>query len=322
MRIVVTDHAFADVRHERDIAAAVNADFDVFDARTESEAVAAVTGADVALVNFAPMTERSLAAMNEGAVVVRYGIGYDNVDLDAANKLGISVCNVPDYGGDTVADHAVTLLLMLVRKVMQFDRIVADGKWIPATDLAPILATSATTVGLLGTGRIGLAVAKRLAPFGFEVIAYDPYADIGVADEFGIELVDLDTLFSRSNVLSLHAPATTETHKVVGRANIAKMPFGSYIVNTSRGALVDEDAVLDALESGQLAGVGLDVFDPEPLAPEHGLRSHPQAILTPHAAFYSEQSLEALQRLAAEEAGRGIRAEPLRCVVNSPSRPA
>jgi len=322
MRIVVTDHAFADVRHERDIAAAVSADFDVFDAHTESDAVTAVTGADVALVNFAPMTERSLAAMNEGAVVVRYGIGYDNVDLDAANKLGISVCNVPDYGGDTVADHAVTLLLMLVRKVTQFDRIVADGKWIPATDLAPIVATAATTVGLLGTGRIGLAVATRLAPFGFEVIAYDPYADAAVADEYGIELVDLDTLFSRSNVLSLHAPATTETHKVVGRANIAKMPFGSYIVNTSRGALVDEDAVLEALDNGQLAGVGLDVFDPEPLAPEHGLRSHPHAILTPHAAFYSEQSLEALQRLAAEEAGRGIRGEPLRCMVNTPARPA
>lgn len=318
MRIVVTDHAFDDVHFERDIAEELDAHFEVFDAHTEDAAVAAVSGADVALVNFAPMNERVLSAMNDGGVVVRYGIGYDNVDLDAAGRLGISVCNVPDYGGDTVADHAVTLVLMLLRKVTQFDRIVTAGDWVSATHFAPILASTSTTVGLLGTGRIGMAVAARLAPFGFTVIAYDPYADTNRANDAGVELVDLEQLFRRSNVLSLHAPSTPDTAKVVDADNIAKMPFGSYVVNTSRGALVDQDAVLAALEQGQLSGVGLDVFDPEPLPRDHGLRAHPHAILTPHAAFYSVQSLQTLQRLAAEEAGRAARREPLRCRVNNP----
>ncbi len=319
MRIVVTDHAFGDLRYEQQMAAELGAELAEFDATTEAEAIEAVRAADIAIVNFAPMTADALAVMNPNAVVVRYGIGFDNVDLDAASALGISVCNVPDYGADTVADHAVTLILMLARKVVQFDRALSEGRWISPTELAPVHASTQTTVGLLGTGRIGLAVAKRLRPFGFEVIAYDPFAEPAVVGEFGVTLVGLDELFERSNVLSLHAPATETTHLVVNAENLAKMPFGAILVNTSRGALVDESAVLAALNSGQLAGVGLDVFYPEPLAADHGLRAHPHAILTPHAAFYSEQSLQNLQKLAAEEAGRAGRGEPLRCRVNAPA---
>ncbi|QSE82965.1 C-terminal binding protein [Rhodococcus koreensis] len=316
MRMVITDHSFAGEDFERAAAKDLDADFAVFHATTEAEAIEAVRGADVALVNFAPMTAAALGAMNPNGVVVRYGIGFDNVDLDAATRLGVRVCNVPDYGADTVADHAVTLTLMLVRKVAQFDRALAAGGWPSATELAPIRSTSETTVGLLGTGRIALAVAKRLRPFGFDLIAHDPYADPDVAAAHGIDLVDLDELFRRSHVLSLHAPATADTRGIVNADNLAKMPFGSFLVNTSRGALVEQDAVLDALDSGALAGVGLDVFHPEPLTPDHRLRAHPHAVLTPHAAFYSEQSLRDLQRLAAEEAARAIRGEPLRCPVN------
>lgn len=314
--MVITDHNFAGEDFERAAAKELDADFAVFHATTEAEAIEGVRGADVALVNFAPMTAAALAAMNPNGVVVRYGIGFDNVDLDAATRLGVRVCNVPDYGADTVADHAVTLTLMLLRKVAQFDRALAAGGWPSATELAPIRSTSETTVGLLGTGRIALAVAKRLQPFGFDLIAHDPYANPDVAADHGITLVDLDELFRRSHALSLHAPATADTRGIVNADNLAKMPFGSFLVNTSRGALVEQDAVLDALDSGALAGVGLDVFHPEPLAPDHRLRAHPNAVLTPHAAFYSEQSLRDLQRLAAEEAARAIRGEPLRCPLN------
>lgn len=314
--MVITDHNFAGEDFERAAAKELDADFATFAATTETEAIEAVRGADVALVNFAPMTAAALAAMNPNGVVVRYGIGFDNVDLDAATRLGVRVCNVPDYGADTVADHAVTLTLMLLRKVAQFDRALAAGGWPSATELAPIRSTSETTVGLLGTGRIALAVAKRLQPFGFDLIAHDPYANPDVAADHGITLVDLDELFRRSHALSLHAPATADTRGIVNADNLAKMPFGSFLVNTSRGALVEQDAVLDALDSGALAGVGLDVFHPEPLAPDHRLRAHPNAVLTPHAAFYSEQSLRDLQRLAAEEASRAIRGEPLRCPLN------
>lgn len=319
MRIVVTDHNFADLRYERETAAALGARVHEFDARTESEAIEAVRGADIAFVNFAPITAAAAAVMNSGAVVIRYGIGVDNIDLAAAARVGIRVCNVPDYGADTVADHAVTLILMLTRKIVAFDRIVSAGDWVPPIELAPIRASSATTVGLLGTGQIGLATANRLRPFGFELVAYDPFADEQAMAEHGITLVGPSELFERAQVLSLHAPATAQTHRIVNAENLAKMPFGAYLVNTSRGALVDEDAVLAALDSGRLAGVGLDVFDPEPLADDHGLRAHPNAILTPHAAYYSEESLLNLQRLAAEEAGRAGRGEPLRCVVNAPA---
>ena len=316
MRMVITDHNFAGEDFERATAARLGADFDVYHVTTETDAAEAVRGADIALVNFAPMTATVLRAMNPGAVVIRYGIGYDNVDLDAATRLGVRVCNVPDYGADTVADHTVTAVLALLRKVVQFDRALAGGGWPSPTELAPIRSMAETTVGLFGTGRIGLAVARRLRPFGFQVIAYDPYADVGAVADAGITLVDLGELFARSHVLSLHAPATAETTGIVNAANLAAMPAGVFLVNTSRGALVDQDAVLAALDSGQLAGVALDVFQPEPLPVGHGLRSHPNAILTPHTAFYSEQSLRDLQRLAADEAGRAGRGERLRCPVN------
>ncbi|WP_245839282.1 C-terminal binding protein [Mycobacterium aquaticum] len=314
--MVITDHAFAGEQFERDAAAELGAEFDVYNVSTEAAAANAVRGADIALVNFAPMTESVLQQMNPGAVVVRYGIGYDNVDLNAARAQGIRVCNVPDYGADTVADHAVTVILALIRKVHLFSRAIAAGDWPSATALAPIRSMAETTVGLLGTGRIGMAVANRLLPFGFKILAYDPYANAESTAERGVTLVDLDELFERSNVLSLHAPATPETTGIVSTENLAKMPKGSFLVNTSRGALVDQDAVLEALNSGQLAGAALDVFVPEVLPTDHPLRSHPNALLTPHAAFYSEQSLRDLQRLAAEEALRAGRGEPLRCPVN------
>jgi len=319
IRMVVTDHIFADLEQERAAAAALGTELEAFNVSTEEETIAALRGANIALVNFAPITDAVLAAMAPGAVIVRYGIGYDNVDLEAADARGVSVCNVPDYGGDTVADHAVTLALMLLRKVIQFDRVLGAGEWTSPPALAPILASSQTTVGLLGTGRIGLAVARRLQPFGFNVIAFDPFANEETVRDYGIGLVPLEELFGQAHLISLHAPATPATHKIVNAGNLALMKSGSFIVNTARGSLVDQDAVLDALESGQLAGVGLDVFDREPLPRDHGLRRHPNAVLTPHAAFYSEQSLHNLQRLAAEEAIRAGRGEKLRCLVNSPA---
>lgn len=314
--MVITDHAFAGEDFERAAAADLGADFAVYQAATTDEAADAVTDADIALVNFAPITAAVLEKMRPGGTVIRYGIGYDNVDLAAAAARGIAVCNVPDYGADTVADHAVTVIVALLRKVHQFDRAITTGAWPSATELAPIRSMAETTVGLLGTGRIGAAVARRLLPFGFEVIAYDPYADPQTVGADGITLVQLDELFARSHVLSLHAPATPDTAGIVGIHNLARMQWGSYLVNTARGALVDQDAVVQALESGQLAGAALDVFVPEPLPTGHPLRSHPNALLTPHAAFYSEQSLRDLQRLAAEEALRAGRGEPLRCRLN------
>lgn len=317
--VVVTDHIFEGVERERAFAESIGAEFRSAQCTTETETARTVEGADIVFVNFAPITARVLDAMAPGAVIIRYGVGWDNVDVDAANARGVSVCNVPDYGTTTVADHAVSLSLMLLRKLHQFNSVISSGSWLKPADQAPILEFGDATIGLLGTGKIGLTVAERLRPFGFTLLAYDPYADAERLAGLGIELVPQEELWRRSNLVTLHAPATPETIRAANAESIASMPPGSYIVNTARGALVDLDAVVAALQSGQLSGVGLDVFDPEPLPEDHPIRSIPAAILTPHAAFYSERSMQNLQRLAVEEGRRAATGDRLRCRVNTPA---
>ncbi|RGE20499.1 C-terminal binding protein [Leucobacter sp. wl10] len=316
--VVVTDHIFADLERERAFAARIGAEFRSAQCTSEHETIEAVGGANIVFVNFAPVTPAVLDALAPGAVVIRYGVGWDNVNVVAAAERGVSVCNVPDYGTTTVADHAVSLALTLLRRLHQFSAVISAGGWVKPASQAPIQEFSETTIGLFGTGKIGLTVAERLRPFGFTLLAHDPYANKDQLDALGIELVALDEFWSRSDLVTLHAPATPATVGAVNAESIAAMPRGSYVVNTARGALVDLDAVGDALESGQLAGVGLDVFEPEPLPEDHPIRSLENAILTPHAAFYSESSMQNLQRLAVEEAQRAALGEPLRCPVNRP----
>lgn len=316
--VVVTDHIFPALDRERAFAEGIGAEFRAAQCTTEEATVEVVRGADIVFVNFAPVTPAVLDALAPGAVLIRYGVGWDNVDTDAANARGISVCNVPDYGTTTVADHAVSLALSLLRRLHQFNSVISSGGWLTPGSQAPIYEFSDATIGLFGTGRIGLMVAERLRGFGFTLLAYDPYASAERLAELGIESVSLDELWSRSNLVTLHAPATPATHHAVNAASIARMPRGAYIVNTARGALVDLDAVVEALGTGQLAGAGLDVFDPEPLPEHHPIRSVESAILTPHAAFYSESSMDNLQRLAVEEAVRAHAGQPLRCLVNTP----
>lgn len=317
--VAVTDHIFPDIEGEQSFARRIGAEFRSGQCVTEDETAALVRGARIAFVNFAPVTARVLDELAPGAVVIRYGVGWDNVDTVAADERGIAVCNVPDYGTTTVADHAVSLVLSLLRRLPQFDAILSAGSWTKPSSQAPIREFAETVIGLFGTGKIGLTVAERLRAFGFELIAYDPYADRDRLRSLGIEPVERDALWRRAHLVSLHAPATPETIRAVNHESIAMMRDGAYIVNTARGALVDLDAVVDGLQSGKLAGAGLDVFDPEPLPHDHPIRRARNAVLTPHAAFYSESSMERLQRLAVEEAERAIAGMPLRCMVNDPA---
>lgn len=313
--IVVTDHAFGGVRHEQALADRIGATLSVHQCVTEVETQAVARDADVLLVNFAPITRRVLETMRPSAVVIRYGIGYDNVDVEAARELGIRVCNIPDYGVDTVADHTVSCLLALLRKLGPASAAVRRQGWLAAGELGLIRGFAETTVGLVGTGRIGRAVAARLRPFNFEILAYDPYVDRADLLEIGIESVPFGEVLSRAHAISLHAPLTDANRGLMDAEAFATMRPGSYLVNTSRGGLVDESALIDALRSGQLAGAALDVFDPEPLSPDSALRDIEEVILTPHAAFYSESSLDVLQRLASEEAERALTGAALRCPI-------
>ena len=314
-RVVVTDQRFADVAAERAAIEAAGAELVLADCATADEVAVAVRGADVVLANLAPVDAAALGGLAPGAVVIRYGIGTDNVDLEAARRCGVRVANVPDYGADTVADHASAAMLSLLRRLPFYDRAIREEGWIAPDRVPDLPALSECTVGLIGVGRIGLAVAARLRAFGIAVIAADPFADPARLAEAGVRLVERDALLAAADGISLHLPATPATRRMIDRAALARCKPGAVLVNTSRGALVDEAALAEALAAGRLAGAALDVFDPEPLAPDSPLRTLPNVILTPHAAFYSRASLALLQRLAAEEAARALGGEALRCPV-------
>ena len=314
-RIVVTDHAFTDTRHEQAAASSLNAVFEEFSVRTEAETISAVKEADVAFVNFAPMTRLVLQEMKPGSTVIRYGIGVDNVDLEAAQEFGVRVANVPDYGVETVADHAAASLLTLARRIPFYNDRIRAEHWVAPTGLGPVRSLRQHTLGLLGFGRIAQAVHRRLAAFGATTIAHDPFCPDHVFASFGVESVSLEELARRTTALSVHAPLTPDTENVIDAAFLNAMPTGSIIVNTARGGLVDEDALSAALSSGHLAGAVLDVTRPEPVPADSPLRERPTLLLTPHAAFYDEESLDNLQRLASEEALRAVQGDALRCQV-------
>lgn len=311
--VVVTDHAFKDVAAEEKVARDHGASFSWHACREPNETADAVAGADVAIVNFAPVTRTVLERMSPGATVIRYGIGYDNVDIDAARDVGVQVANVPDYGIETVADHAAASLLTLTRRLPEYDRRIKQEGWVRPAELGPIRGLRSTVMGLIGMGRIAQALHTRLAPFGFSFVGFDPHCPAEVFHRLGVEQVDIDELARRSHAISLHAPSSPETHHLVNDRFLAAVPTGAVLVNTARGSLVDEHALADALRRGQLAGAALDVFDTEPLSQESPLRTAPGVLLSPHAAFYDEDSLHRLQQLASEEAGRALRGEPLRC---------
>lgn len=315
MKFVVTDQAFGNTRHEQAAAQAAGASFAEFQCRTEEETIQAVAGANAVLNNFAPMTRRVMQAMADGATIVRYGVGVDNVDLAAAKQLGIRVCNVPDYGIDEVADHAAAMTLMLARKLNQYDRGIRAGEWKIDQMVDGVRSLRNSTVGLIGLGRIAKSYASRMAAFGCNIIGFDPYVTAEQAQAAGISLMSQEQVIASANILSLHVPLTPETRHLINAEAIAQMPQGAVIINCSRGGLIDETALAAALVSGQISGAGLDVFEKEPLPADSPLRTAPHLTMSPHAAFFSDTSVDTLQRLASEEALRGLRGEPLRCAL-------
>ncbi len=237
-------------------------------------------------------------------------------DLKAAGARGIPVCNVPDYCIAEVADHALALALSLARQIPQTDAAVRAGTWkiLPPT---PFPAFRTTTFATAGFGRIARAVLERARVFGFRLAAYDPFVPANAFADAGIQRLDLDALWRESGILSLHLPLTADTRHMVGETSLARMRSDSIVINTARGGLVDTRALARALAEKRIAGAGLDVFETEPLEPDHPLRQAPNAILTSHTAWYSAGSVPELQRKSAEAVVRAIRGEPLVNVVNA-----
>ncbi len=246
--------------------------------------------------------------------VVRAGVGFNNVDIETAGKLGIVVCNVPDYGTEEVADHSIMLLLALARKLSPCDRAIRAGGWDYRSALgAPRLRGK--TIGIVGCGRIGAATALRAKALGLDVLIYDPKIPHGVEKALGVGRVHtLAELAERSLFVSVHCYLDQSTRHLIDAKFFEKLPHGAYLINTARGPIVDEKALLAALDSGKISGAGLDVVEIEPLANDR-LRKHPNVLLTPHSAFYSVEGFIELRSKTAAEALRLIRGEdPLNAV--------
>ncbi len=317
-RVVVTDYTFPNLDRERLAAEALGASFEAHQCRTAAEVASAIAGADVAVVQFAPCGAEAIAGLAPGATLLRYGIGYDNIDVAAAAARSMPVGYVPDYCIDEVADHTVALMLSSLRKLPGLDASLRAGRWEAVAAARPLKPFAETVVGFLGFGQIGREICRRLKPFGFQFIVADPMLDDAKAAELGVRRVDVGTLFREADALSLNAPATPETTGIVNAGTLKTMKSNAVIVNTARGKLVNEPDLAAALTDGVIAGAGLDVFETEPLPADSPLRQAPNLILTPHAAWYSEAAIGRLQQLIADDIGAALSgARPRRPVPGS-----
>lgn len=252
-------------------------------------------------------------------IIARTGIGVDRIDLDAATERGILVINTPDGPTESTAEHAIALLLNLCKQVAVTERILRSGQPFPALpELTPGLEVFGATLGLVGLGRIGSRVATIAQVLGMQVLAFDPFIASERANTLGVTLVpSLAELLRRSQVVSLHCPSIPETYHILNAETLRMMPKGSYLINVARGALVDEAALLDALQSGHLAGAALDVFDPEPPMRQHPLFTLPNTICTPHIGSYTYASVVRMQVMACEQIASALRGERPTNLVNT-----
>lgn len=303
--VLLTDYAWPDNSVERSIVEA--AGFALVTGPAEPapagviEELAAAHRPAAILTCWAPVSAAAIGASGELRIVARLGVGLDNIAVDAATERGVWVTNVPDYCVEEVSDHAVGMVLALTRGLTVCDREVRSGRWEPAG--ARLRRLSALTCGVVGYGRIGRVTARKLRAFGGQILAADPHPP---ASTPGVEIVPLEDLLRRSDVVILHVPLTGSTHHLIGAAQLALMPPGALLVNVSRGALVDTGAVVAALDSGRLGGAAFDVLETEPDVPG-ALLAQPRALLTPHVAFSSDVSVTELRRRAAEEVVRVLK---------------
>jgi D-3-phosphoglycerate dehydrogenase len=293
-KVFITDYTIAD---ELDIEEAILAPAGLKIVRaactTEADVLAAIEGVDpVAIITqWAPTNAAVMDRCPNLKVVSRNGIGVDNIDLEYCRARGIAVTNSPTYCTTEVADHAVALMLALVRKLVLTTDEVRGGAW-GAEFLPPLRRLGKLTLGIIGGGRIGTAVAQRAAPFFGEVVVNDCAAEGCLIASEPVHLLPLAEVLRRADVLTLHVPGTDETRHLINAAALAQMKPTAYLVNTCRGSVVDTEALVAALQNGRLAGAGLDVHEQEPLPTDHPLRSCPQVIITPHVAYYSEEAVE------------------------------
>lgn len=300
--VVIADNRYSAYDEEKAVLSEVDAEVRIFPSQSPEEARAAFADADAILVNLFPMTAEIIDGLPKCRVISRYGVGYDNVAVEAATRRGIWVTFVPDYCFEEVADHALALLLCCIRKVGYKDRMIRQGKWNVHRN-QPAYRVEGKTLGILGYGNAAHTLLRKVSGLGFgRVLMCDPYVRASTIKAAGAVPVDLATLLMESEYISVHVPLTAETRHMIGRAELALVKPGAILVNTARGPVLDEAALADALREGRLGGAGLDVFETEPLPAESPLRDLDNVVFTDHAGWYSEESLVELKTKAARNA--------------------
>jgi D-3-phosphoglycerate dehydrogenase len=297
-RILFADYDYPDVELERALFTAAGAELVLAQAKTEPALIEAAHNCEGVLLQYAPITERVVTALPQLGIVSRIGAGYDTVDTEACAKHGVWVANSPDYGVGEVATHALALALALVRNVLAYHRDIHAGRWHYLSS-GPLHRVANMTLGIVGLGRIGKRMAHVSRNLFRRVIACDPYLIDGDFPAY-VERGDLAEVFGASDIVSLHVPLTAETRGMIDAQLLGSAKPGAFLVNTARGAVVDVDAALAALDSGTLGGLGLDVLPEEPVPAGSRLLGHPRVILTPHAAFFSVEAERELRRKAAQ----------------------
>ncbi len=308
MIIAVTDSPFPSLDPAKKALARLDPEYRMAKSANADDILAAARDADAILVTYAKLNGELLRQLKNCKAIGRFGLGVDNIDLPAAKELGIAVNYVPDYCLREVSDHAMALLLALARKVTFSNKLVQSGRW-EVPPIVPLRRLEGQLLGLVGFGNIPRALAPKAKAFGLKVLTHDPFVASGVLASAGVEGVSFDDLLARSDFISVHAPLLPATRGLMNAAAFAKMKKGSYLINTARGPLVDEPALIAALDSGQLGGAALDVVTTEPLAKDSPLIGRDNVILTPHTAFYSVEALEELQSKCASDVARVLSGE-------------
>ncbi len=302
-KVVLTEHGYASTDCEREIVERAGGEFICAEQLPPPETLRLCETADGILCRRQEITRELIARFRRCKVIVRYGVGTDNVDTAAATEAGIIVGHVPVYCVDEVTTHTFALLLACVRQVVTVQKKMETGAW-DVHRGEPLYRLEGKTIGLVGLGNIGQGMARKLRGWGLRVLASDPFVDSQKANALDVELVGFRALCEQSDFISLHVPLLPETRHLINAESLGWMKRGVVIVNTARGPLIDLKTLLKALDAGQVAWAGLDVFEEEPLPPDSPWRSHPRVVISDHTAWYSEESQRQLQRIAAQEAVR------------------
>ncbi len=322
MKVVVTDYIEDNLDWEAEELKKAGIEFEVYQLKfkSESEIVDKIKDADVVVVNMVKMTESLLSQLPNCKLLIRHGIGYDNVDVDACTKHGIPFAYQPDYCKEDVAEHAIALMFACARKVVwsrqTLDQSSASGQW-DFSKLFPIYRLDKKTVGIIGVGRIGSRVYRKLKSFGFNFLGHDPYlSEKRKNDLDGLRFVDRDTLLRESDFVTVHTPLNNETRHLINRETLALMKPTAYLINTSRGPMVDAEALAEALENEVIAGAAIDVYDVEPPPPTLALFKCRNIILTPHIGWASEEAGWEIRKSILDDIMACAEDRPARCLVN------